>query len=268
LGTNISDDLLAYRLIKSANLSEQDEKMVKATCSLTYDDVKSKLKNIFGDSGCSQNFTASVVKKEEVYETHRGDYHSSFAGRGNRSRGSRGRYKSVRFSLKDGKNPLGKNGKTTLCLICKSEYHWANLCPHRGGAVDEVGREESPLVVEHVVLLQSLSSEGGSNLNDLLSETWNCAIVDCGATKTVAGRAWVDNYLASLPDFEKQNVKFSPCKTSYRFGDGKQVFAVENVSLPVHIGTKSLFINTDVVDKNIPLLLSRESMKKGSGLVS
>ena len=34
-GTTMSDDLLAYRLIKSANLSEQDEKMVKAMCTLT-----------------------------------------------------------------------------------------------------------------------------------------------------------------------------------------------------------------------------------------
>ena len=42
LGT-MSDDLLAYRMIKSANLSEQDEKMVKATCDLKYADVKDKL---------------------------------------------------------------------------------------------------------------------------------------------------------------------------------------------------------------------------------
>ena len=48
IGTAHSDDFLAYRLIKSANLSEQDEKMVKATCELRYDDVRSKLKSIFG----------------------------------------------------------------------------------------------------------------------------------------------------------------------------------------------------------------------------
>ena len=33
-------------MIKSENLSEQNEKMVKATCKLTYQDVKSKLKSI------------------------------------------------------------------------------------------------------------------------------------------------------------------------------------------------------------------------------
>ena len=47
IGTVHSNDFLAYRLIKSANLTEQDEKMVKATCDLAYEDVKGKLKSIF-----------------------------------------------------------------------------------------------------------------------------------------------------------------------------------------------------------------------------
>ena len=50
LGTVMSDDLLEYKLIKSANLSGQDEKVVKATCKLTYEDVKAKLKSIYGDA--------------------------------------------------------------------------------------------------------------------------------------------------------------------------------------------------------------------------
>ena len=50
--------------------------------------------------------------------------------------------------------------------------------------------------------------------------------------QAVAGRSWVNNYFSILPDFEKKRVKFSPCKTSYRFGDGNQVFAMENVFLP------------------------------------
>ena len=45
LCTNVCDDLLAYRVIRSANLLEHDEKMVKATCELTYQDVKSKCWN-------------------------------------------------------------------------------------------------------------------------------------------------------------------------------------------------------------------------------
>ena len=72
LGTNISDDLLGYRMIKSANLCDQDEKMIKATCTLTYDDVKSKLKSVFSDAGNSLSVKNENIKKEEVlkYITH------------------------------------------------------------------------------------------------------------------------------------------------------------------------------------------------------
>ena len=44
----LSDDLLAYRLLKAANLQERDEQLVKATVSkLTYREVKDQLKKIF-----------------------------------------------------------------------------------------------------------------------------------------------------------------------------------------------------------------------------
>ena len=50
LGTEISDDLLAYRLIKAANLSDSDERVVKATVQLNYTEVRDKLRSIFGES--------------------------------------------------------------------------------------------------------------------------------------------------------------------------------------------------------------------------
>ena len=69
LGTTMSDDLLAYRLIKSANLSEQDEKVVKATCKLTYDDVKAKLKSIYGDASyIGSDVKSSNIKLEDAFE--------------------------------------------------------------------------------------------------------------------------------------------------------------------------------------------------------
>ena len=68
IGTVHYDNFLTYRLIKSANLSEQDKKMVKATCDLKYEEVKSKLRNRFGDS--SSHLSAMSSRKEEVYEAH------------------------------------------------------------------------------------------------------------------------------------------------------------------------------------------------------
>ena len=67
LGTTWGDDILAYRLLKNANLSEQNEKLAKATVDeLTYDKVKAKLKSIFGDSSDPPACNSSNIKTEEI----------------------------------------------------------------------------------------------------------------------------------------------------------------------------------------------------------
>ena len=48
----------------------------------------------------------------------------------------------------------------------------------------------------------------------------------------------------------------------FRFGDRPHVQSTSMVHLPAYIGNKKIFINTDVVDHDIPLLLSHMSMKK------
>ena len=47
----MSSDILAYRLLKSANLSEQHEQLARATIAkFDYESMKGQLKKIFGDS--------------------------------------------------------------------------------------------------------------------------------------------------------------------------------------------------------------------------
>ena len=69
-GTTWSDDILAYKLLKNANLSENNEQLTKATIvDLTYETMKIKLKNIFGES---QNIpTADIdIKTEDINYAH------------------------------------------------------------------------------------------------------------------------------------------------------------------------------------------------------
>ena len=50
-GTTMSDDLLAYRLLKSANLSSYHEELIKATIpDLQFDLMKGQLKKTFSDA--------------------------------------------------------------------------------------------------------------------------------------------------------------------------------------------------------------------------
>ena len=47
---SMSSDILAYRLLKSANLEDTPEQFIRATVKeLTYDDMQLQLKKIFGD---------------------------------------------------------------------------------------------------------------------------------------------------------------------------------------------------------------------------
>ena len=48
-GTTVSDDILAFKLMKSANLGEPDEKLAKASSEMTYTAMKTQLKKW----GCS-----------------------------------------------------------------------------------------------------------------------------------------------------------------------------------------------------------------------
>ena len=53
-------------------------------------------------------------------------------------------------------------------------------------------------------------------------------------------------------------------KKIYQFGDGTLVQAVGNVDFPIAMGSKYVILNTDIVPSDIPLLLSRKSMKKNT----
>ena len=50
--------------------------------------------------------------------------------------------------------------------------------------------------------------------------------------------------------------------SSYTFGDGVTVSSLKRVILPCFIGEMRANVTTDVVDCNIPLLMSKRSMKK------
>ena len=54
-------------------------------------------------------------------------------------------------------------------------------------------------------------------------------ILDCACTKTVAGKAWVDEFVEMLQKKEREEVKKSSRKSPslYRFGDGHENKSLE-----------------------------------------
>ena len=108
---------------------------------------------------------------------------------------------------------------------------------------------------EEVVLYQS----DFELLKNLVSETWNTAVSDSDTTNTVADKIW---YMNSLNSEEKSKIQHQVGTKVYQFGDGNLAQAVENVVLKKAMGSKHFMLHTDIVPSEIPLLLSRKSMKR------
>ena len=68
-----SDDLLAYRLLKSTNFTKRDEQLVKATINeLKYDIAKTKLKDFSDTSDIAiSELTNLNIKPEQTFHAQK-----------------------------------------------------------------------------------------------------------------------------------------------------------------------------------------------------
>ena len=165
-GTELPEGVLAYRLLKSANLTYEQEQLAKATVgTFTFDAMCKKLKNIFGDTFRSDvsdsaeiKKSSNEVKQEEVmyeegdvlysqqrhpqrYNDRHSGNESRGAGRGVRAnsfgRNQRGNLRGNStqensFRQPRNRNPLNSyTGEPTKCTSCGSIWHWFRNCPHR-----------------------------------------------------------------------------------------------------------------------------------------
>ena len=99
-------------------------------------------------------------------------------------------------------------------------------------------------------------------MESLISETFNKALLDSGCTKTVCGEVWLEHFLQSLSYEEYKQVENFEGYNIFKFGDGNKIKSIKLVKFPVVIAETVATITTDVVKYNIPLLLSKEAMKK------
>ena len=83
-----------------------------------------------------------------------------------------------------------------------------------------------------------------------------------GCTTTVCGQVWVDCYLQSLKNEDQQSVKDQKSQASFRFGNGKVFKSIKRVTLPIFIANKNELLTTETIENDIPLLLSKDAMKK------
>ena len=69
-------------------------------------------------------------------------------------------------------------------------------------------------------------------------------------------------YIDSLPEEKQTKISYSKSQNMFKFGSGDPVKSLHKVKIPTSIGNQDIFIESDVVDNNIPMLLSKSAMKK------
>ena len=99
-------------------------------------------------------------------------------------------------------------------------------------------------------------------MKTFVAESMSAAILDSGASSTVCGKIWMECYVDGLPAENQEKVVYKPSLNSFKFGSGSIFPSLYKAKLPAVVGGKKIMIETDVVDSDIPMLLSKSAMKK------
>ena len=160
----LPEPVLAFRALKSANLTPDNEKLVKATVGeLTLSSMSGQLWKIMHkhSSDASSPNTSPVVMKNkvdilnyaennpmdptEVYygcSSYRGGSRfNSWREKINHSGRQQGNKNNTRSTDKKKLNPLDPAGNTTVCFNCGCKFHWSYDCPYVDSSRDEHGGE-------------------------------------------------------------------------------------------------------------------------------
>ena len=277
-GMELPDTVIAFMLLESCNLEEKDKQLIlSAMTEIKFDGMKAALKRVFGGKICS--VINKEIKSEPVFETSsesdalyaRNRYIAGYAARG-RGEHRNGRYNSrqVRTGSNSGRaacpridtvnkpNPKDANGNFMRCLRCNSKYHFIRFCPHKEEN-DEQEKEEN---CENVQLMLFVAYTNDKRINKLVSECCGHALLDSGCSTTVCGEAWLADYFEGLSDYDKKCLVEKSSNSTFTFGDGARVKSLKKINLPCYISDMRAEIEVDVVPCNIPLLMSKTSMKK------
>ena len=155
------------------------------------------------------------------------------------------------------RNPLNMRGNTSRCAICGSEFHWVRDCPENREGTDGAQENRPPAFT-----MFTETAIQKCYINKLVSETLLSGLLDCGCTKTVCGVSWFENFTSNLTEETKSQLKVCDSNIPYKFGDNDIVHSFKVATLPVEIVGLEGTIETEIVNEDVPLLISKESMKK------
>ena len=205
----------------------------------------------YGDSGAQRAFGTGYGKFRQNSARQK---NIRFAGNSDTYKGNQNRYNSRQS------NPISPDGNIMRCIVCDSKLHLIRDCPHSYENTNSAFQVSEDAFDEEAFCLYT-----GKNLNEMFvlsTEAKNCAVLDSACSSTVCGREWLNDYLSSLDENQLKNVQKSASQKTFKFGGGNKLPSNGQYVLPAVMAGKRVTIKTDVVDSDIPLLLSKNAMKK------
>ena len=290
-GLEKDDTVLGLDLLSQCQLSQDKNQLVMSNLTeVSYEAMKEKLLTIhydeldkhnkFKKAGNSSTGYGEGNDSEEIFYARAQNYKRGRSSnyRGNSENGGR---KRMRYSRGAGngfgrqeygsqptyrsKNPTGSDGRPSRCNICQSVLHWYRDCPHAHEKNQNSENFSDRANKVHFSALVAFAGYAGKNetckIKLLREETKGCGVVDSGCATTVCGVGWIEDFIANLCDEEKDNIEETPSSESFTFGDGSTVRSLKKVKIPCWINGNRGFLTTDVVECEIPLLLSKKTLK-------
>ena len=282
-GCELSSSVLGFFLLNQAQLEEEKKQLIKATLTkLDYEEMEGKLMKVFGTAKTMESVDECQVKVENINLTEEDVYYGqnyyrgnstqrgpragrfsrgSFVNRGSRqNQGSSGYQRNQETETRSGFRGRGNgwNNRQMKCNICESTYHLMKNCPERIYYHEEYEEEEE----EHDVILYQSHLLTEDDFKIFVAEASVAAILDSGASANVAGNEWYESYCKGLSNTDQKAITQESSSSQFKFGSGQKFGSMFKAVVPAVIGGKKIKISTDVIDADIPLLLSKDAMKK------
>ena len=288
----LPSEILAFKLLRNSKISDEEKMLVLTGMDYEnretlYEQAKRSLKKFKGDevkTNTSIKFEPAFLAENEEALLAAGYYKRGHRRRGSNFRGS-GRGSGFISSQRGSKqiNPTGVDGRILTCRSCGSYRHLANTCPDRNNPKGPDGNPATcpscgsyrhllpkcpdswenmakvNIAEENVVLFTGYQKQ---EIQQLGTEARNCAVLDSACSSTVCGITWLNSYLDSLDDTDLNKITYKDGHRVFKFGGGTKLKSEGEYTLPIRIVGNNVTVKTDVVDSDIPLLLSRSSMKK------
>ena len=270
--TGLPKLILALQLVESMNISEDQRRNVMANVKIEnhetiYDDIKTAIRLLKGsivegskkeneDINYIANKNRARSRSKSRQRSKSNQRYQSRSFQNSDDEGSRGRdnYRNKRYDdrgrSKDRQN-RDRKGSTDRGYRNRDRSYSRNGYNRRNDRRFEdvnLVYKEDPKVHDDVL----------KDIHDNLDK----AVVDCGTTKTVAGKYWMDNFLEIAEKDLKENIKYRKENRFFRFGNSVRYPSRQEVSIPFKMGSLESVLHVSVVDANIPLLLGRPDLKK------